>query len=94
VKVQDLASAESDGEVKKILRGLISDFKTALKSSNYYGSYFARSADSTDRFCDEAGWFLCEGSHDEDNCSRLHAINPYASRDARILFSTWNLDHQ
>jgi len=94
VKVQDSANAESDGEIKKTLRTVISDFKTELKSCNYYGSYFARSAECSDRFCDETGWFLCEGSHDEDSCTRHHTINPYASRDARVLFSTWNLDHQ
>jgi DNA fragmentation factor beta subunit len=22
-----------------------------------------------------------------------HTINPYSSREERILFSTWNLDH-
>jgi len=94
VKVQDSANAESDREVKKSLQGVISDFKTALKGYSYYGSYFARSAKCCDRFCDETGWFLCEGSHDEDSCTRDHTINPYASRDARVIFSTWNLDHQ
>ena len=94
MKVQDCANAESDSEVKKTLRGVITNFKTALKNCSYCGSYFARSAECHDRFCDDAGWFLCEGSHDEDSCMKRHTINPYASRDARILFSTWNLDHQ
>jgi len=94
MKVQELANDESDGNLKKTLREVVSDFKTALKKCSYYGSYFARFAEHGDRFCDEAGWFLCEGSHGEDICTRRHSINPYASRDTRILFSTWNLDHQ
>ena len=94
VKVQQFANDESDSSLKKTLRVVISHFKTALKSCNYYGSYFARSDKGSDCFCDKAGLFLCEGSHDEDSCTRHHSINPYANRDARILFSTWNLDHQ
>ena len=95
VKVQEFANDESDGKLKKKLQVVICHFKTALKSCSYYASYFARFAEcSEDRFCDEAGWFFCEGSYDEDRCTRRHSINPYANRDSRILFSTWNLDHQ
>ena len=94
MKVQEFANDESDGNLKKKLRVVISHFKTALKNCTYCGSYFARFAKCSDRFCDKAGWFFCEGSYDEDSCTRHHSINPYANRDARILFSTWNLDHQ
>jgi len=95
VKVKDWANAESDREIKSSLRAVATQFQTALKQCSYYGSYFARSESSNDdRFCDDAGWFSCEGSHDEANCTRRHTVNPYASHDARVLFSTWNLDHQ
>ena len=41
-----------------------------------------------------SGLFSCEGRYDEDCCRyKHHAINPYQSYEARILFSTWNLDH-
>ena len=41
-----------------------------------------------------SGVFSCEGRYDEDCCKyNHHAINPYQSYEARILFSTWNLDH-
>ena len=40
------------------------------------------------------GVFSCEGRYDEVCCRyKHHAINPYQSYEARILFSTWNLDH-
>ena len=60
------------------------------------------------RICDENGQFRCEGRFDQDNCkygglvnsenesgdsTMVHFINPYESSEARILFSTWNLDH-
>ena len=42
-----------------------------------------------------SGRFSCEGKYDEVYCKfRHHAINPYQSYEARILFSTWNLDHR
>ena len=41
-----------------------------------------------------SGVFSCEGRYDEVRCQyKHHAINPYQSYEARILFSTWNLDH-
>ena len=41
------------------------------------------------------GQFSCEGKYDESRCryKSRHTINPYQSYEARILFSTWNLDH-
>lgn len=35
-----------------------------------------------------------QGSFDEKVCKSLHSINPYGSREGRIVFSTWNLDHR
>lgn len=35
-----------------------------------------------------------QGSFDEKMCRSLHSINPYSSRETRIVFSTWNLDHR
>lgn len=45
--------------------------------------------------CDAYGKFLCEGYWNKANClyDVNHAINPYKSREARIIFQTWNLDH-
>ncbi|XP_038677705.1 DNA fragmentation factor subunit beta isoform X5 [Scyliorhinus canicula] len=37
--------------------------------------------------------YLAEGAFDEDRCTFIHSINPYGSRENRIVFSTWNLDH-
>lgn len=42
-------------------------------------------------------FFSCgtsQGSHDQKMCPSLHSINPYSSRESRIIFSTWNLDHR
>lgn len=68
-----------------------------LKSARYHGSYFDRSNEEEGegaRLCTAQGWFTCQGSFDEDMCPRLHSINPYSSRESRVIFSTWNLDHR
>ena len=41
------------------------------------------------------GDFLCEGKYSLPSCPypKDHSINPYQSPEARVLFSTWNLDH-
>ncbi|XP_036390143.1 DNA fragmentation factor subunit beta [Megalops cyprinoides] len=65
-----------------------------LKSAKYNGCYFDRKEGEMNRLCTREGWFSCQGAFDEDRCESLHSINPYGSRESRILFSTWNLDHR
>nr|XP_057939818.1 DNA fragmentation factor subunit beta [Doryrhamphus excisus] len=65
-----------------------------LKSDKYNGCYFDRSQKDKDRLCTREGWFTCQGSFDQSKCASLHSINPYGSRESRIMFSTWNLDHR
>ncbi|XP_023257369.1 DNA fragmentation factor subunit beta [Seriola lalandi dorsalis] len=65
-----------------------------LKAARYNGSYFDRTETEPARLCTQEGWFTCQGSFDLDVCKSLHSINPYGSRESRILFSTWNLDHR
>lgn len=72
---------------------IVDTFQETLKDSGYHGHYFMRSAYSEDKLCDEEGWFPCEGPYDEDDCILQHTISPYGSKEARVLFSTWNLDH-
>ncbi|KAK8377351.1 hypothetical protein O3P69_013764 [Scylla paramamosain] len=65
-----------------------------LHKSKYNASYFDRSAVlETERLCDSHGTFECEGPYNQPKCPGIHYINPYASREARIVFSTWNFDH-
>ncbi|XP_019718634.1 DNA fragmentation factor subunit beta [Hippocampus comes] len=65
-----------------------------LKSDKYNGCYFDRTEKETHRLCTREGWFTCQGSFDQTKCASLHSINPYGSRESRIVFSTWNLDHR
>ncbi|XP_071331405.1 DNA fragmentation factor subunit beta isoform X2 [Trachinotus anak] len=65
-----------------------------LKTAKYNGCYFDRTEKEPDRLCTQQGWFTCQGSFDQDVCKSLHSINPYGSRESRIVFSTWNLDHR
>ncbi|KAM6924692.1 DNA fragmentation factor subunit beta [Xenentodon cancila] len=65
-----------------------------LKTARYNGSYFDRTEKEPNRLCTREGWFTCQGSFDQKVCPSLHSINPYGSRESRIIFSTWNLDHR
>ena len=55
--------------------------------------YFDREAKPEERLCDDEGCFCCEGEYNKNGCDIKHSINPYLSREQRIIFSTWNLDH-
>ncbi|XP_053705950.1 DNA fragmentation factor subunit beta [Synchiropus splendidus] len=65
-----------------------------LKSANYNGCYFDRTSKESNCLCTKEGWFTCQGAFDEAACQSLHSINPYSSRESRIIFSMWNLDHR
>ncbi|KAK4298587.1 hypothetical protein Pmani_029079 [Petrolisthes manimaculis] len=71
----------------------ITFFRHHLHQTRHNSSYFDRSASDSERLCDDKGLFSCEGPYDQHTCPSLHFINPYTSREARIIFSTWNLDH-
>ncbi|TRY82345.1 hypothetical protein DNTS_000067 [Danionella cerebrum] len=86
---QTLENTRTKTEYKKVVESL----REKLKAARYNGSYFDRREKDVNRLCTERGWFFCQGAYDENNCSFFHSINPYGSRESRILFSTWNLDH-
>lgn len=69
------------------------DIDKLLKAHNYHTYYFDRKSDSSEKFCDESGNFICEGKWNERICSEREVINPYASREERTIFKAWNLDH-
>jgi len=85
--------------LQELIAQVLQQFREKLRESKYHGEYFDRSALENQRICDETGLFKCEGKYTDDNCTysgdikTAHLINPYSSREARILFSTWNLDH-
>nr|XP_018896531.1 PREDICTED: DNA fragmentation factor subunit beta [Bemisia tabaci] len=69
-------------------------FSSQLQKDKHFGFYFDRS--STKAMCNNKGDFYCMGPWNEEKClhgEKGHIINPYQSREARIVFSTWNLDH-
>ncbi|XP_064213539.1 tRNA (guanine(26)-N(2))-dimethyltransferase [Tribolium castaneum] len=75
------------------LRSLVDELQNRLKLSKFNGHFFDRSDDKS--LCDERGEFTCQGRWNKDMClySPQHRINPYESREGRIIFQTWNLDH-
>ncbi|XP_068699571.1 DNA fragmentation factor subunit beta-like [Montipora foliosa] len=80
-------------KAQPLLVTALQHFQSELKKHQYFGDYFARSGRQDLRLCCDRGWFSCEGPYNERDCLRLHKINPYASKESRVLFSTWNLDH-
>lgn len=74
-------------------RQAIEFFRQQLKNCGHNAAYFDRTASKCLRLCNSDGLFECEGQYDLSRCFSSHFINPYACREARIVFSTWNLDH-
>ena len=73
---------------------LMAEMLTQLKQDRFHGHYFDRSSDGQP-LCDERGEFECQGAFSEERCGYSeHLVNPYRSREERIMFSTWNLDHR
>ncbi|XP_034243571.1 DNA fragmentation factor subunit beta-like isoform X3 [Thrips palmi] len=97
-----------DSKARAKLDATFNHFKECLKKVNHFGCYFSRCFSSNEgplkSYCDEDGQFKCQGKWNENNCQHLetlatngnakHFINPYESKEARIVFSTWNLDHR
>ena len=98
----DLLKSETyknDQMCRKKLTEVLQKMNFQLKADKYFGGYFDRSIVSY-RLCDSVGNFQCRGRWDVPGCrytgvaaNNHHMINPYASREARIVFSTWNFDH-
>lgn len=84
---------QASKKAQPLLKNALQHFEVELKEHQYFGDYFARSARKDLRLCCDKGWFDCKGRYNEKACSKHHKINPYASKETRILFSTWNFDH-
>lgn len=83
---------------QKQLQSLILDLHNRLKMNHFHGYYFDRACSGNENMksiCDIWGTFTCQGRWDKEKClyHPAHSINPYVSREARIIFQTWNLDH-
>ena len=89
VKDKDIAR-----DVKDLLNNTLKQFEKRLKVNRYYEAYFDRQAEEADRLCNASGWFSCQGKFNESECQVRHTIDPYANKAARLMFTTWNLDHQ
>lgn len=76
-----------------ILHRILKFFQNNLDDHKYFACYFDRNDRSSNRLCDIAGDFHCQGKYDAHNCLDAHHINPYDNAESRILFTTWNLDH-
>lgn len=92
-KAKEQMDKEKDPLVKAALSELLQDVQARLKGADYHGDYFDRCAKAQLRICDEKGFFQCQGAFDVAECILGHTINPYASRDFRLMFKLWELDH-
>ncbi|KAL1116451.1 hypothetical protein AAG570_004924 [Ranatra chinensis] len=90
---------EDGHRLREVLEAAIADLKRALAGERYMGHYFDRNCTyGKMALCDRRGKFSCAGAWDAGRCNHRngkgHTINPYRSREQRIVFSTWNLDHR
>ncbi|XP_037628157.1 DNA fragmentation factor subunit beta [Sebastes umbrosus] len=93
-ELDDAAKTVEKAKVREELLKTSKSLAQMLKTAKYNGCYFDRTEKEPDRLCTPNGWFTCQGSFEQELCRSLHSINPYGSRDSRIVFSTWNLDHR
>ncbi|XP_054275503.1 DNA fragmentation factor subunit beta-like [Macrosteles quadrilineatus] len=85
----------NNNEFRDILDDIFTNLSKTLNKDKYFGCYFDRSAEGA--LCNDTGEFKCSGVWKSKEClyngGKSHLINPYTSREERIVFSTWNLDH-
>ncbi|XP_034027353.1 DNA fragmentation factor subunit beta [Thalassophryne amazonica] len=93
-EVEDAKKSIQKTKVEAEFRKTSKCLTDMLKSAKYNSCYFDRTEQKPKRLCTQEGWFTCQGSFDQERCPSLHSINPYSSRESRIIFSTWNLDHR
>ncbi|XP_073977037.1 DNA fragmentation factor-related protein 4 isoform X3 [Rhodnius prolixus] len=81
---------------RRSLEHIIKKLKQILSKKRFCGTYFVRG--QKEALCNARGDFKCSGVWYAVKCTyqggKGHEINPYRSRDHRIIFSTWNLDHR
>ncbi|KAI8435675.1 hypothetical protein MSG28_003935 [Choristoneura fumiferana] len=96
LQASDLYAHSKNNHGKKLIDQFLTDLKRLLESSKYNVDYFNRKADKKLRLCSERGAFECGGLWNSITCTYNgeHVINPYRSREERIIFQTWNLDHK
>ncbi|XP_045448958.1 DNA fragmentation factor subunit beta [Melitaea cinxia] len=84
-----------NGRGKKLVDQFLLDLRKLLELNKYNEGYFNR-RDKDNRMCNENGLFECGGLWNNSKCiyDGEHVINPYRSREERIIFQTWNLDHK
>ncbi|KAJ0177032.1 hypothetical protein K1T71_007041 [Dendrolimus kikuchii] len=84
-----------NGRGKKLIDQFLSDLRNILESYKYNEDYFNRRA-GKNKMCNDTGLFKCGGLWNIKKCTYEgeHIINPYRSREERIIFQTWNLDHK
>lgn len=85
---------------RQSLNSLLQNFYERLKRDEFFAYYFDRTC-SKGAICDNSGLFVCQGLWNNDMCSYIagdiesdHQINPYTSKEQRVIFCTWNLDHR
>ncbi|KAJ8024842.1 DNA ation factor subunit beta [Holothuria leucospilota] len=90
-KIADaLKNINGYSDVEKVLR----KFRTRLHKKKWHKALFGVTGRDADRKCDKEGKFICQGLYDKKNCPFHHTINPYRTREGRLQFQLWELDHR
>lgn len=92
----DLYVNSKNSRSKIIIDQFLIELRKNLETYKYNEVYFNRKADKNLRLCTDVGMFECGGLWNNSKCAYDgdHTINPYRSREERIIFQTWNFDHK
>ncbi|GBP77256.1 DNA fragmentation factor subunit beta [Eumeta japonica] len=92
----DIYIHSKNGLGKVLIDQFLLDLRYSLENDKYNETYFNRKSDKALRLCLDNGLFKCAGLWNNNDCEYKgdHSINPYRSREERIIFQTWNLDHK
>ncbi|XP_041978134.1 DNA fragmentation factor subunit beta [Aricia agestis] len=91
----EIYTCSKNGKGKTLIDMFLLDLRKILEQNKYNDTYFNRKVKESERMCKSNGLFECGGLWDDNTCKFAdHIINPYRSREERILFQTWNLDHK
>lgn len=100
-KIRNSPQYAKNAKSRHMLDALMEEFMVQLQKDEYFAFFFDRKCAQRGAICDHNGVFVCQGLWNDERCTYAagdapseHRINPYCSREQRVLFTTWNLDHR
>lgn len=81
-------------EVMEEVARVLAEFSAALGKEDGPKTLFGKTKKDAQKICDDEGKFKCQGVYNQNVCHFHHVINPYKTRQGRLHFQIWELDHR